>query len=514
MLQEQITLPVGAVLRVRHGERYRVLSLLGKGGFGAVYLISDRQTGQKVFALKEVINPGRQDRKRLLFECEILQRLDHKSLPRVYYVFENEKLKRVYLLMQYIKGKNLEELRQEQPGKRFPLDLTLSIMTPIVNALVYMHQQEPPVVHRDIKPANIIMPLDGNEAVLVDFGTAKEYIPEGTITLFTHVSPGFAAIEQYSPKSGTDLRTDVYGLGATLYTLLTGITPLDAVVRVMTGKKGDLLKPVSTLVPGIPKPVSDAIQRALAVYKEDRFPTVEALWQALHAESTEEQEQEQEPLPRLPDTPLPPIDDYDIESTGTEYSTQPPEKQQSEPFRERRSVPPLIVTFLLIVALLGILGLGFLLHAALPTLSQLSTKPTPGPRSSLPRTPHPLQSPTSTLASLYPPIAPSYAGEIIDVAVANTKTAMYLTQVRQDQDRISGDFQGLGLVGPFTGTVTSSGIIHLTVRINAGVLILDGNIKVGGDLSGSFKIVDQQGQSIGEYGIWSASISSGAPVLF
>lgn len=91
---------------------------------------------------------------------------------------------------------------------------------------------------------------------------------------------------------------------------------------------------------------------------------------------------------------------------------------------------------------------------------------------------------------------------------------MYLTQVRQDQDRISGDFQGLGLVGPLTGTVTSSGIIHLTVRINAGVLILDGNIKVGGDLSGSFKIVDQQGQSIGEYGIWSASISSGTPVLF
>src|SRR5579863_4181428 len=156
MLQKQMTLPVGAIVQDTYGDRYRIEKLLGRGGSGAVYLVSDRRIKHHVFALKELIEPDGQDWQRLLLECEILKRLEHPVLPHVYHVFENEKLRRVYLLMEYIKGTNLEDLRQKQPGKRFQLEMVLNLMEPIVDALIYLHEQEPAIIHRDIKPANII----------------------------------------------------------------------------------------------------------------------------------------------------------------------------------------------------------------------------------------------------------------------------------------------------------------------------------------------------------------------
>src|SRR6266849_5821947 len=189
MLQEQVTLPVGATVQVQSasGGIYCVEDLLGKGGFGAIYLVSEQRNRQRLFALKEVIGPNRQDRRRLQFESRVLKRLNHQALPRVYRLFEEESLRRVYLLMEYIRGKDLEILRQEQSGERFPLEMLLAILTPIVDALVYLHHQEPPILHRDVKPANIIVPPDsGGIATLVDFGTAKEYLPENTTTIFRY----------------------------------------------------------------------------------------------------------------------------------------------------------------------------------------------------------------------------------------------------------------------------------------------------------------------------------------
>src|SRR6202165_6261507 len=101
MSQELITLPVGATVQDSTGDRYRIQGLLGRGGFGAVYLVNDRHTQEHEFALKELIEPSGHDLERLLFECEILKRLDQPSLPRVSHLFEYEKLKRVYLLMEY-----------------------------------------------------------------------------------------------------------------------------------------------------------------------------------------------------------------------------------------------------------------------------------------------------------------------------------------------------------------------------------------------------------------------------
>lgn len=82
---------------------------------------------------------------------------------------------------------------------------------------------------------------------------------------------------------------------------------------------------------------------------------------------------------------------------------------------------------------------------------------------------------------------------------------MYLTRIQQNESQISGHFEGLGLVGPFTGTISQNGTIHLVVKITVGNLILDGTIKVGGDIQGSFITEDQQGNNLGEYGPWNIS---------
>ena len=287
MQKESFILPEKVIVRDPQGNGYVIEGVLGKGKFGAVYLVRERGKTRNVFALKEVINPDKNARQRFAFEGEVLKRLHHKALPRVYRVFENDKLRRVYLLMDYIHGQNLEDLREKQPGRCFPLPLVLVFMAPIVDALMYLHAQDPPIVHRDVKPANIIVPTGGGEAVLADFGSAKEYVPGSATIMVGHRSPGYAALEQY--RTGTTPSTDMYGLGATLYVLLTGSAPIDALSRVLGGVNTgvDPLKPANLLQPTVPPAVAEALGRAMSISSADRFETVEEFWQVLQANVTQ-----------------------------------------------------------------------------------------------------------------------------------------------------------------------------------------------------------------------------------
>src|SRR3989440_8184710 len=341
MQQEQTTLPVGATIRSPYGDRYLIEGFLGMGGFGAVYLVRDRRVKQHLFALKEVIDPKKRDRERFIFEAEILKRLDHRALPHVYQMFEEGKLKRVYMLMDYIEGRDLEALRKEQPDQRISLPLVLTLMAPIVDALVYLHHQDPPIVHRDIKPENIIVPARGDEAVLVDFSIAKEYVEERTTTIIRHGSPGYAALEQYG--SGTTPRTDIYGLAATIYTLLTGSIPPDAIARAIGSKGFDPLEPANLITPDVPWAVAMTIERAMSISSNDRFATVEEFWQELKIHFT--QQQVDVPAKALPTTPQPLTVPAQAQARMT---STPTSLQRSESFpsathnagHERMSIPP------------------------------------------------------------------------------------------------------------------------------------------------------------------------------
>src|SRR6266568_1582604 len=203
--------------------RYLILSLLGRDDFSATYLVKDlylKRNISNLFVLEEVIISSKQEQKQIVLGAMLLKRLQHVSLPRVYHVFSNDRNDRVYVLTEYIDGPNLEILRLQQQKKVFSFSEALSIMAPVVDAVSYLHNQHPPIIHENIHPTNIIVSEVSGKAVLVNFGLFKQYnsssSPAGAIR---HCSPGYSAPEQYNGQ--TNIRTDIYALGATIYTLLT-----------------------------------------------------------------------------------------------------------------------------------------------------------------------------------------------------------------------------------------------------------------------------------------------------
>jgi serine/threonine protein kinase len=496
--EAHMTLSRGAIVRDPEGNRYVIEGLLGEGGFGAVYLVRDKHIKQNVFALKEVIDPNERDRKRFMFEGELLKRLKHRSLPRVFQVFEDPKRKRVYLLMDYIRGRDLETLREEQAEKRFSLSFVLTLMTPIVDALVYLHRQDPPIVHRDIKPANIIVQDGADAAMLVDFGSAKEHMGDATTNVIRQGSPGYAALEQYG--GGTTPQTDIYGLGATLYTLLTGKVPPDAVYRAGASRRNDPLELAHLVVPDVSWGVATAIERAMNISQEDRFETVEEFWEEVKKYVLQ---QEEKTVPRIPVvTPRPPV----LHENHSEKATVEPGHKQSIPRVSSR-----VVLFGVVLVLLLSLGIG--LGSFAYTMRQASTARSV---STLPARPHSIvtvapASPTVTVSPgsrLYPLLAASYGGTVADI-MNNEKTAMYLTQMQQNQGSISGDFQGLGLVGLFTGSITPAGHVEFQVKDTTAdvTMAFEGDIKIGGDIVGTFAILDRNGSRTGETGLWNVAAS-------
>src|SRR6266516_7557483 len=283
MQNVQAAHPYGSVI----GERYLVRGLLGEGGDGAVYLVRDQQRVNRnistLFVLKELINPSKQERDQITFEGMFLRRLHHRSLPRVHHVFKDDKHNRVYILMDYIEGPNLTLMRLREPEERFSLPHAMTFMTPIVDAVTYLHSQQPPIIHKNITPTNIILPHGIAEPVLVDFGIAKAFDPDSTNTAVRYFSFGYGAPEQYNEDAC--IRTDIYGLAATFYSLLTGLIPPDALYRIvqLNDTGSDPLVPANQIPPLIPPATTEAIHRSMSISSNDLFSTVEEFWQDLTA---------------------------------------------------------------------------------------------------------------------------------------------------------------------------------------------------------------------------------------
>ena len=494
--REQMTLTLGNTVRDTHGASYVVEGLLGKGGFGAVYVVRDRRIRNNRFALKELIGQDKLDRQCFIFEGELLKRLDHRALPHVYRVFEHEKHQHVYMLMDYIKGRSLADLRKEQPEQRFAFPVILAMLAPIFDALIYLHSQDPPIVHRDIKPANIIVPAEGGEAILVDFGTAKEYHGEATTTFIRHASPGYAPPEQY--MGGTNPRTDIYGLGATLYTLLTGKIPPDALVRATRSQGVDPLNMANLITPEVPMAVAQLIQRAMSLSIDDRFETVEEFWLQLQVHAPQQKEQvlqiAAEGAPQSLPLPVP------KQGVPTATAVQ---RRQPASYLGKRFALPLV---LLVVLLTAAMGTGFTLYTM--RYEHTSSAVQRDISLSLPRMKS--QSTPIPKASVYPIIAASYAGTVVDL-LAQEKTSMILTHIQQSQGNFQGYFQGLGFVGPFKGSITPSGHVQFVVAVRSGesTLSFEGDIKVGGDIVGSFEVLLGERQPTGESGLWNIASDSG-----
>ncbi len=251
--------------------RYRIARLLGQGGFGAVYKAWDT-TLNRPCAVKESFEQDTEAGRQFLREAQILANLSHPNLPRVTDYFALPGAGQ-YLVMDFVEGQDLEQLLA-QAGGRLPESQALPWIGQVCDALAYLHRQQPAVIHRDIKPANIkITPPDQDyphgRAMLVDFGVAKVYDPSLRTTQGARaVTPGYSPHEQYGQTgAATDARTDIYALGATLYTLLTGQAPPESILRMVT----DPLLPPRQLNPAISPAVETAILQALQVDPSHRF---------------------------------------------------------------------------------------------------------------------------------------------------------------------------------------------------------------------------------------------------
>lgn len=204
--------------------RYKILRKLGEGGMSVVYLAVNEKVN-KHWAIKEVKKEGVENfetvHQRLLTEADILKRLHHPNLPDIVDIIENEET--FLLVMDYIEGRQLESIVQEYgPQKE---ETVVNWGKQLCDVLSYLHSQNPPIIYRDMKPANVMLQKDG-KVVLIDFGTAREFKEsqaEDTLCLGTC---GYAAPEQYKGQGQSDIRTDIYCLGVTLYYLLTGHNPI------------------------------------------------------------------------------------------------------------------------------------------------------------------------------------------------------------------------------------------------------------------------------------------------
>ena len=263
--------------------RYRIVRQLGQGGMGAVYEAIDQRLDTTV-ALKETLFSEERLRKQFEREARLLARLHHPALPRVSDHFSEGDGQ--FLVMQFIPGDDLSEMMTRKRGP-FPADQVLTWADQLLDALDYLHTQDPQIIHRDIKPQNLKLTSRG-QIILLDFGLAKGQAGDisriNTAASIFGYTPNYAPLEQIQGL-GTDSRSDLYSLAATLYHLMTGVKPPDALTRAAALVNGqpDPLVNASQANPAVAPEVDHVLANAMAQNREQRYGSADEMRKALHA---------------------------------------------------------------------------------------------------------------------------------------------------------------------------------------------------------------------------------------
>lgn len=369
--------------------RYQIQNQLGQGGMGAVYLARDTVLEHKV-AVKEMrpsgdLSPDTLDGLRQQFqrEARVLAGLNHPNLPRVIDYFTdggNE-----YLVMDYIEGQSLDDVIRAHGRPGLPEAQVTNWARQLLDALEYIHARN--VLHRDIKPANIRLTPDGR-VVLVDFGLVKLYDPsrpQTVVVLRGAGTPQYAPPEQVDYTYGhTDARSDIFSLGATLYYLLTGQLPPSLTERLI---KQTPIQPIRTHVPDVSPAVEAAIFKAIQLRPDDRFQSAAEMRAALTQPSA--------PTAAMPPTarpPLPPTYVSPAPQPTPQPAPRPTPQPTPQPVPPYVSSPPPVAAprrgglppwawlggcgcLLVLVACLGLGGMGLIFGSGTPTPVALATPP-------------------------------------------------------------------------------------------------------------------------------------------
>ena len=263
----QDTVKEGMIIDDKYDEKYRLLQHIAKGGACDVYLAQEIDSG--IYYAAKIVLKSNADHKIdvsleiVRQEIQMLQNLRHPAIPQIRDVIANENY--VCVIQDYVEGKNLNDL-VHQFGP-YPSDYVIGWAKQICAFLAYIHSFHPPYIYRDMKPANLILQPSGYIKV-IDFGIMRTYKPgklRDTVVLGTR---GYAAPEQYGTAQ-TDPRTDIYGLGVTMYFLLTGDDPKNP--------NFSGIKPVCALNPNIPKGMEYIIEKCTRVDPNQRYQSAEEL---------------------------------------------------------------------------------------------------------------------------------------------------------------------------------------------------------------------------------------------
>jgi len=439
-------------------QRYRIVKLLGQGGFGAVYRAWDMNL-KRAFALKENLDLSPESVRQFEREASFLADLHHPNLPRVIDCFVIQDQGQ-YLVMDYIEGETLEE-KMNRVGGPLPEAQVLPWITQVCEALTFLHTQKPPVIHRDIKPANIKVTPEG-KAVLVDFGIAKAQKGQMQTTLGARaVTEGYSPPEQYG-HGVTDVRSDLYALGATLYHMLTGIPPVESVQRYL----GSSLPPPRRINQSVSPATETAVLKAMDIDMSNRFQSAEAFRTALDT-----------PISVLPPSNIGVYEKRAQEGKGVELKHRAkPAQGKSDPGISKRSSKWLIIGGVLVASIcilavgLGALGgvFSFLKGTPTATVTIISNSLTDTPTDSISVTAGPDVGSTYTSSPVPPSltIAPSITPTPTDVPKTPTWTPSQTPTAVVDlwkpcQDTYSsrlhiGDRAYVSYYPPFNNNVRSS----------------------------------------------------------
>ncbi|MDR2357700.1 MAG: serine/threonine protein kinase [Oscillospiraceae bacterium] len=242
------------------GGKYRVLEEIGRGGMSVVYAAVGVASGG-LWAVKEVRKDGARDlavtRRSLRVEMELLRKLSHPSIPGIADIIERQSS--FLIVMDYMDGAPLSRTVSEQGAQ--PPERVIRWAKQLCDVLGYLHSRAPAIIYRDIKPSNIILRPDGSVA-LIDFGAAREFKTGASADTANLGTAGYAAPEQFGGRGQTDVRTDVFCLGATLRHLLTGIDPTSA-------HSGDV--PPQPLPAALPVGLKRIVERCARLNPEERY---------------------------------------------------------------------------------------------------------------------------------------------------------------------------------------------------------------------------------------------------
>ncbi|EHR33341.1 serine/threonine protein kinase [Helcococcus kunzii] len=256
---------VGSVIE----NKYEILKEVGRGGMSVVYLAMDIRLN-KQWAVKEIKKTGNKNNEiivnSLIVEANLMKKLDHPSLPRIVDIIDTEHV--IYIVMDYIEGESLDRiLRYNGPQDE---QIVIEWSKQICDVLNYLHSQNPPIIYRDMKPGNVMVKPDGNIKI-IDFGIAREYKDNKLTDTTVLGTKGYAAPEQYG-KRQSDRRTDIYSLGMTMHSLLTGDDPRNPDFN---------YRPVRDYNPSISGGIERIIEKCIEIDPNNRYQNCMELMYAL-----------------------------------------------------------------------------------------------------------------------------------------------------------------------------------------------------------------------------------------